>query len=300
MSDQPRLSDWMSILVLGVIWGGTFMVVSIALRGYGPLTVACARTTFGAVGLLALMRVLRRPMPDPAPGLWPLVVASGLLSTAVPFVLLSWGQQYVPSAFAGVSMAAVPIFVLPLAHLFAGERLNLRRSIGVALGFSGALVLIGPGLRTLGQGAEPLAQLACIGGALCYAVSSIVTRRCPPIDPITLSALSLGIGAAVLWPLMLVFEGMPGWAGPVPGFAIILLGLIPTAFATLLRVSVIRSAGPGFMTLVNYQVPAWSMVFGALVLAEALPGRFFIALALILTGLLISQFYSLRRMLFGR
>ncbi|KAJ54221.1 membrane protein [Actibacterium mucosum KCTC 23349] len=300
METQPRLSDWMSIITLGVIWGGTFMVVTIALQGYGPLTVACARTTFGAIGLLALMRILHRPMPNPAPGLWPLIVASGLLSTAVPFVLLSWGQQHVPSAFAGVSMASVPIFVLPLAHFFAGERLNLRKSVGVALGFSGALLLIGPGLLLLGRGAEPLAQLACVGAALCYAVSSIVTRRCPPVDPITLAALSLTIGAAALWPLMLVFEGVPAWSGTVPGVAIILLGLVPTAFATLLRVSVIRAAGPGFMTLVNYQVPAWSMVFGALILSEALPGRFFVALALILTGLVISQFFSLRKMLFGR
>lgn len=75
--------------------------------------------------------------------------------------------------------------------------------------------------------------------------------------------------------------------------------MLPTAFATLLRVSITRSAGSVFLTLVNYQVPIWSMVFGAWILSEALPLRFFIALALILTGMAISQWFSLRKVLFG-
>ena len=103
----------------------------------------------------------------------------------------------------------------------------------------------------------------------------------------------------VLIPLMLAVEGVPGWAGRTTGLAILFLGLMPTALAALLRVQVIRSAGPVFMTLVNYQVPLWSMLFGALILAEALPWRFFVALALILTGLALSQWGALMR-LFGR
>ncbi|WP_368187126.1 DMT family transporter [Aestuariibius sp. HNIBRBA575] len=300
MTDQPRPSDWMSILALGFVWGGTFMVISLALDGYGPLTVACARTTLGALSLLGLMAATGRPMPRPAPKLWSSIFWIGMFSTAVPFLLLSWGIRLVPSAFAGISMAAVPLFVLPLAHVFSDEKLVMRKFAGVLIGFVGALVLIGPGLATLGQGSEPLAQLACVGAALCYAVSSITTRRCPPIDPITLSALTLAVGSIALIPLMLWVEGVPGWAGAKPGFAILFLGLIPTAAATLLRVRVIRSAGAVFMTLVNYQVPIWAMIFGAVVLSEALPLRFFAALGLILTGLAISQWYSLKRLLTGK
>lgn len=300
MVQQPDHRDWSGIAALGLIWGATFMVVAIALEGYGPITVATARTTLGAVTLLLLMRITRRKMPAMSAQLWWFVTVIGVLSTALPFVLLSWGQQYVPSAFAGLSMAAVPLMVLPLAHFFSDEPMNLRRLVGVSLGFSGALVLIGPGLAQLGQGAEPLAQLACIGAAFCYASSSVITRRCPPIDPITLSALTLVVGAVILLPIMLMTEGSPTWQGTRSGLAIIILGLIPTAFATLLRVSIIRSAGSVFMTLVNYQVPIWSMVFGAWILSEALPLRFYIALLMILTGLAISQWFSLRKMLIGR
>lgn len=296
MANSPTLFNWFSIAVLGLIWGGTFMVVAIALEGFGPLTVACARTTLGAVSLLVLMRVLRRPMPE-GRAVWGYLAVIGVMNTALPFALLSWGQQYVPSAFAGISMAALPLFVLPLSHVFSDERLSARKATGVIVGFCGALVLIGPSTLRIGQGIEPLAQLACLAASMSYAVSSVLTRRCPKIDSITLAALTLTVGSACLIPAMLVFEGVPEWGGDRASYAIIFLGLVPTAFAALLRVQTIRTAGAVFMTLVNYQVPIWAMIFGALVLSEALPWRFFAALALILCGLAISQWRSLQSLL---
>ena len=295
----PTLWNWLSIAALGLIWGATFMVVAIALEGYGPLTVACARTTMGAIALMAVMVLLKRPLPEFTKRMRRYLIAIGLLNTALPFALLSWGQQYVPSAFAGISMAALPLFVLPLAHVFTDEKMSARNTLGVIMGFIGATVLIGPGVLRLGTGWEPLGQLACIGASISYAVSSIMTRRCPPIDPITMAALLLAIGAIALIPAMLIFEGVPAMGDTRPTVAIIVLGCIPTALTALIRVATIRSAGAIFMTLVNYQVPLWSMVFGAWVLSEVLPLRFFIALGLILLGLAISQWGNLRR-LFGR
>lgn len=283
----PTKRDWFSVLFLGMVWGGTFMVVSFALRGYGPVTVATARVVLGAVALAALAALLRRPLPAADLRLWAHLIPIGLLSSALPFSLLSWGQSYVPSAFAGLSMAAVPLFVLPLAYLFAGETLHRNKALGFGLGFLGTLVLLGPEIFTGGALLGP--RLACIGAALCYACASILTRRCPKIDPITLAATSLMIGAVPLVPLMLWAEGMPEWQGTVSGSAIIVLGLIPTALAAYLRVSVIRSAGSGFMTLTSYQVPVWSVLFGGVILNEELPHRFFAALVLILAGLLLSQ-----------
>ncbi len=296
MTNQPTLANWLSIAALGLIWGGTFMVVAIALKGYGPLTVACARTTLGAIALLALMRAMGRPLPDFTPRMIKYLLVIGVLNTAIPFALLSWGQQFVPSAFAGISMAALPLFVLPLAHVFTDEKLNLRNSIGVSLGFVGAIVLIGPSVLRIGTGMEPLGQLACIAASLSYAISSIMTRRCPPIDPISMAALLLVIGAAPLIPAMLLIEGIPDVATGPATWAILFLGFIPTALAAAIRVVTIRSAGAVFMTLVNYQVPLWSVLFGVLILNEVLPLRFFAALALILLGLAISQSGSLRRL----
>ena len=293
---RPTPGNYAAVAALGLIWGGTFMVVTVALGGYGPVTVAAARTALGALALVALALALGRPVPRPSASLGAFVAAIGVATAALPFFLLAWAQQHVPSAFAGLSMAVLPLFVLPLAHwLVPGDRLTWRKAGGFALGLAGALVLLGPGtLAATGGDLEALGRLACLAATLCYATGSILTRRCPPVDPIWLSALTLAVGAAILVPAMLVAEGRPG-AAPAPALAaLVALGLVPTALAALLRVQVIRSAGPSFMTLVNYQVPAWAMLFGWLVLDEALPGRFFAALALILLGLAVSQWRALR------
>lgn len=287
MTNPPTKANWISVLALGLVWGGTFMVVSIALEGYGPVTVACARTTLGAIALLGFVAIKRRPLPNGKALAH--ILPIGVLNTAVPFTLLSWGQQYVSSAFAGLTMAAIPLFILPLAHLFSDEKLSRNKAFGMALGFTGAAVLIGPGLLEIGTDARPLGQLACLAATFSYAVSSVMTRRCPPVDPIAMAATTLTVGAVILVPSMLLTEGVPVWAGARSGTAILFLGLVPTALAALLRVMVIRTAGSVFMSVVNYQVPVWSMIFGALFLGEVLPARLFAALALILTGLAISQ-----------
>ena len=297
MTQSPTGANWASIIALGLIWGGTFMVVAIALEGYGPLTVATARTTLGSLALLGVMGAMKSPLPVFTPRLIKYLLVIGVLNTALPFAMLSWGQQFVPSAFAGISMAAIPLFVLPLAHLFSDEKLKARNAVGVTLGFVGAVVLIGPSVLKIGTGMEPLGQLACIGAALSYAVSSVMTRQCPPMDSITMAAILMIIGCASLLPIMLLIEGVPAIAPGRSSWAIVFLGIFPTALAALIRVFTIRSAGAVFMTLVNYQVPVWSMIFGAWILSETLPLRFFVALGLILAGLAISQSASLKRLL---
>lgn len=284
----PTPANWLSVIALGLIWGATFMVVALALDGYGPLTVAAARTGLGALALVLAVVLMRRPLPDISPRLVAHTVVIGLFSTALPFFLLSWGQQSVPSAFAGLSMAVVPMFVLPLAHVFvASERMTVQKLTGFTLGLVGVIILVGSDALTTTGGL--LARLACLSAALCYAISAIVTRRCPPVDAIVLAALSLCVGSLALGPAMLMIEGWPQASEPGATVAIIILGLVPTALAALLRVTTIRSAGPSFMTLTNYQVPLWAAFFGFLVLDEALSPRFFLALVLILCGLAVSQ-----------
>ena len=298
MTSQPSTANWISIFALGLIWGGTFMVVSIALRGYGPITVACARTTLGALALLGIMFALRRPLPSPQA--MRSIAIIGPLNTALPFMLLSWGLQYVPSAFAGISMAILPLFVLPLAYFFSDETLNLRRVVGVMFGVIGAIVLIGPGVLRIGTGMEPWGQIACLLATLSYSISSILTRRCPPVDSITMAAFTLMFGSIIMIPLMIMIEGVPTPTTRESTLAIIVLGLVPTAFAAYLRILVVRTAGSVFMTNVNYQVPLWSVVFGAVVLDENLPIEFFIALGIILAGLAISQGKNPIRLLINR
>ena len=111
-----------------------------------------------------------------------------------------------------------------------------------------------------------------------------------------MAALTLVVGAAALIPAMLLIEGVPGWTDTRTGVAILFLGFVPTALAALLRVHTIRTAGAVFLTLVNYQVPIWSVVFGAWILSEDLPATLFTSLALILAGVALSQYGALKRL----
>lgn len=289
-TQSPGLMNWLTLALLGLIWGASFMSISVALDGAGPLSVAAIRLIIAAVTLLAVAFAmgLRLP-PFSQRKLWLCIIGMGLFTNAVPFTLLSLAIQNVPSAFAGLTMAAVPLLVLPLAHfLVPGEAMTRIKTAGFALGFTGVLVLIGVTDLFSGDGAG-WSRLACIGAAFCYAIGSIITRNAPPVHPLAYSAGGLLVGALIMLPVALGLEGLPGaMTGTVWG-ALIYLGLGPTALATILLVRVIQSAGPSFMSLVNYQVPVWSVIFGVTFLNETLPANFVIALTLILGGLAISQ-----------
>lgn len=297
-----RPADWAMVTTLGLVWGATFLVIEIALEGITPFWLAAGRIGFAAALTGAIWAVRGGRLFPGAARARTSILAIGALSSAVPFMLLSWGQQHVTSGFAGVSMAAVALMVLPLAHLFVpGERLTARKGFGFLIGFAGVVVLIGgQAFDSTGAAQEVPGRLACLTAAGCYAVGSVLTRRLPPVDPVALAAVLLFIGAAVVIPVAWAVEGPP----PLPDghtlAALAVLGLLPTAGANFLRILVIRSAGPTFMSLTNYQVPLWSVVLGAAVLGEALPPALLAALALILAGVALSQWQAIRRLLRGK
>lgn len=285
---SPALKDWLSLLALGVIWGSSFMAAKVALQDLGPLWVAAARVTLAGLVLALAMVVMGRSFARGRAG-WAATVSFALFSHAIPFFLLNWAQQTVTSSFAGVAMAAVPLFILPLAIAFVpGERFNWLRLIGLLLGFWGVVVLLGPGEILSGEAAA-LPRMACVLASLCYAIGGIVTRVAPPMDQIGYTTGALLIAALVTIPGAYLVEGAPALPEGVPLVSLIYLALGPTALAALILVRTIRSAGPTFLSLVNYMVPVWAVVFGAVLLAEPLPASFLLAAALILTGVAISQ-----------
>ena len=195
-------------------------------------------------------------------------------------------------------MAAVALIVLPLAHfLVPGEGLSARKGIGFVIGFVGVCILIGgQAFESSGTALETPGRIACLGAATCYAVSSILMRRLPPVETIGLSTLLLLIGSCIVIPAALIVEGAPPMPDNKTLLVIVFLGLVPTAAANLLRVLVVRTAGPVFMSLVNYQVPVWSVVLGAAFLGEPLPSSLLLAMTLILTGVGLSQYGALTRL----
>lgn len=289
---------WAMIATLGFVWGGTFLMVELALRGMTPFWLAAGRIGFAGILLSAIWGTRGfRLFEDRSD--WTSVTLIALLSTALPFLLLSWGLQYVTSGFAGVSMGAIPLMILPLAHVFvAGEQMGPRRAIGTLVGFVGILILIGSkAFDSSGSELETLGRLACLSAAACYSCSSILTRRLPPVDPLGLAAVLMLIGAVAIIPIAWVAEGPPPRLDQETFFWLALLGLVPTAGANLLRVIVVRGAGPVFMSLTNYQVPIWSVILGAIILGEQLEWTLFVSLVLVLLGLALSQYKTFKTLL---
>ncbi len=290
---RPTLTNWIEIAALGVIWGASFLSVHVALTGFGPLTVAAGRIGIAAATLALLCVLLRLPLPSLHADrrVWRHALGMAVFTNVLPFAVIAWAQQTVQSSFVGITMALVPLFTLVMAHVaLPGERLTLPRIAGVLLGLVGVVVLIGlDGLTLTGEPWHALAQLSCVGVTVSYALGSIVTRRCPAVDPVAFSTASLLLAAAMIVPVALAVEGVPH-APPAPAlWALAYLGLMPTAFATLILVHVVLSAGPTFLTQTNYQVPVWSVLFGTLLLSEPLPPQFLAALGLILAGLAVSR-----------
>ncbi|MEZ5750850.1 MAG: EamA family transporter [Paracoccaceae bacterium] len=293
----PSVVNWIEIFALGVIWGGSFLSVRLALEGFTPFTVAAGRIVIAtvALGLLCWLRGLRLPGKGQHK-VWLHAMGMAFFTNALPFSLIAWAQQHVTSGFAGISMALVPLFTLVLAHyLLPNERLSVPRMIGFGFGLCGVVVLIGTdALHPHGGALEPVARVLCIAATCSYAIGSIITRRCPPVDPVVFSTTALIGASAMIVPVALLVDGIPAVPPSGAMLALLYLGLMPTAFATLLMVHVIRTAGPTFLTQTNYHVPVWSVILGTLVLSEPLPAQFVIALGLILTGLAISR-RALRR-----
>lgn len=302
MTDSPRITakNWLMVAILGFTWGGTFLVTELALSGITPFWLAAGRICFAAILMSAIWGVLGARLFEnkATSGAWASIATIGAFSSAIPFMLLAWGQQYVTSGFAGVSMASVALIVLPLAHLFVpGERMTWRRSFGFVIGFVGVCILIGgQAFEASGAQLETAGRMACVGAASCYGISSVLMRRLPAVDPIGLSTVLLLIAACIVVPIAWLVEGPPPLPDTRTLVIIAFLGLVPTAAANMLRVLVIRSAGPVFMSITNYQVPIWSVVMGAVLLGEPLPSSLLLAMALILTGVGLSQYGALRRL----
>ncbi len=289
------------VAILGLTWGGTFMVTEVALAGgMPPFWLAASRVTIAAVLMGLIWTIMGRPLFSGKTNRTDklnLVIIGGLRS-ALPFSLLAWGQQFVSSGFAGVSMAAVALIVLPLAHFTVpGEQMTPRKIAGFIIGFVGVVILIGAqAFDTTGAAFETHGRMACLLAAACYAVGSIMLRRLPDAHPIGLATILLLIGACMTIPVAWIVEGPPPMPSPQILGVLAFLGLIPTAGANFLRVLVVRSAGPVFMSLVNYQVPLWSVILGGLILGEALPRSLMLAMTLILIGVGLSQYGALRRL----
>jgi drug/metabolite transporter (DMT)-like permease len=257
-----------------------------------PATLVATRLVIGAVILVAVVRALGYTFP-PIGRAWMPYVVLAVVGNCMPFWFITWGQKSIDSALAGILMAIMPLTTLLLAHFFvAGERMSRNRLAGFLLGFMGIVALLGPAaLAGLGGSTiDILAQLSVLAGALCYAVNGILIRLTLKGEVMVASAAIIAIAALVSVPIALAVDQPWRLAPDAAAIGILVwIGIGPTAIATLVHLKLVASAGPTFMSLINYCIPVVALFIGLLLLREEPGANAYAGLALILAGIALSQ-----------
>jgi drug/metabolite transporter (DMT)-like permease len=280
--------EWAMLLALAVLWGGSFFFNGVAVRELPAFTLVWLRVAVAAVALLLVLRTLGHPMPRDR-RVWAAFLGMGLLNNVVPFALIVWGQHHIASGLASILNATTPLFTVLVAHLLtADEKLTPFKAAGVAVGFAGAVFMIGPdALGGLGVGV--LAQLACLAGALSYAFAGIFGRRFKRmgVAPMATAAGQVCASTVLLLPVMLLVDRP--WTLAMPSAAtwgaVLGVGLLSTALAYVLYFRILAAAGATNLLLVTFLIPVSAILLGVLVLGEALLLRHFGGMALIGAGL---------------
>jgi drug/metabolite transporter (DMT)-like permease len=274
------------------MWGSAFLFIKLGVATVPPATLVAARLALGAAVLVPLVYARGLRLPPWGAAWWPFILLA-LVGNAIPFYLITWGQQTVPSALAGILMAAMPLATMVLAHFaVAGERMTRNRVAGFTLGFFGITFLMGPAaLGSAGGSARAiLAQLAVLAGALFYAANSVLTRRLVRSEFLVSAAAMLLVASIAVVPIAL-FLDRPWELTPATSsiLSIVWLGIGPTAVATIFYFQLISSAGPTFMSIVNYLSPCMAVILGVGLLGEEPQPSAYAGLALILSGIALSQ-----------
>ncbi|SDW48487.1 Permease of the drug/metabolite transporter (DMT) superfamily [Ruegeria halocynthiae] len=290
MTSQKTLTPrtWYELILLGVIWGMSFLAIRIALDTIPVITSVFHRVFWAALVLWIVIAFQRLPIPR-SPRIWAIFLIMGLLNNVLPFSLMAWGQLYVETGLTSILNAATAIFGVLLAALFfRDERLTKTRILGVGLGFLGVSITIG--LRQFGNlNPDNLGQIAILAGTLSYAFAAIWARiYMGDLSPKVAAAGMLTGSAILMTPIMLVTDGIPTLALPLETWlAIAYYALLATAGAYLLYYRVLQQAGSGNVLLVTLIIPPIAILMGAIVRNEALPARAFVGFAVLAVGLLI-------------
>lgn len=290
MSIQKSISPraWTELLLLGTIWGGSFLAIRVALDEVPVATAVLHRTFWAMLVLWAAVLALRIPVPRDA-RTWIGFLVMGLLNNVIPFGLMAWGQLYIETGLTSILNAATAIFgVIVAALVFADERLTRRKAIGVGLGFLGVATAIG--LDNFASfDLRSTAQLAILAGTVSYAFASAWARVRLSHLPAQVAAAGMLTGSTlVMLPAAWLIDGPVSFdLQPVTWAAIAYYALVATAGAYLLYYRVLAMAGSGNLMLVTLLIPPVAIVLGAWVRGEELGLRAYAGFALLALGLLV-------------
>jgi len=264
--------EWGRILILSILWGGSFFFVGVAVKEMTPLTIVAGRVGLAALLLLAYVRLRGLKIPG-SPRVWGAFFIMGALNNLIPFSLIVWGQTHIESSLASILNATTPIFSVVLAHFLTREEyLTVNRIAGILIGWLGV---------------EVLGQIAVLGAALSYAFAAIYGRRFKGIDPAVVATGMLCGSTVMTFPLALYLE-QPWQLAPGMGSIAALFGLaaISTSLAYIIYFRVLATSGATNLLLVTFLIPVSAIFLGVLFLGERPGWNAFTGMGLIFIGLI--------------
>jgi drug/metabolite transporter (DMT)-like permease len=284
-----KAKDWFIFILLGAIWSSSFLWIKIAVQEIGPVTLVAFRVLFGLIFGIAVVVISRAPLPRRFSDWFPLLVL-GITNVAIPFFLISWGEQAIDSAVAAILDATVPLFAIVIAHLaLHDDKITLPKVLGLILGFAGVVVLMSKDIGAspgslVGQGAVVLASVF-------YAASSVYARKSTENIP----GIFRGVGPLVssttaMW-LAASFVEKPLRVPrlPITWIALLWLGILGSGVAFVLLYYLIHAIGPTRTTMVTYLFPLGGLILGVRFLNERLTWQLVAGATLIIASLVVAN-----------
>lgn len=274
------------LVLLGAIWGASFMFIKIGVSEMGPFTFATLRVLIGGIVLLLTLYLNKQAIPRDWKS-WRPFMFLGAFNVLVPFGLIAWGEQSIPSAIASILNGSMPLFTLLLAAVFDKERITLGRILGLLVGFAGIMILTLPQLSN-NISASILGELAVIVAVISYSVSTVYAHRhTRQVNPLTASFGQITMGFLWLTPFALSEQPWHLTLSLKAVLAVVAIGVLGTAIAYQIYFRLVYEGGATLASLVTFISPLFGIVYGRLVLQEPIHWTALAALACILASILL-------------
>ena len=268
-----NIFPYILLLLLIVMWGSSFAALKVSLETIPPLWVMSLRLVIGCLTITTFFLILRKNLPLTL-DFWKWSLIIGFLGFSVPFSIISWGTQFIPSSLVAILMGANPIITLILAYFFlADNTLTIRMVIGIFLGLLGIILLIGFGNinADLYKAEFIYGQLAVLTGTFSFALASILLKNLPQEHSFERTLGSLICGSIICLFLAYFFSNSSLEIHEISiksAVSLTLLGIFSTGIASVIWFKVIALKGPVFLALVNYLIPVWALILGIFLLNE--------------------------------
>jgi drug/metabolite transporter (DMT)-like permease len=302
MIARPTRSDWVLLLVLGVMWGTSYVWIKVAVQTLSTFTLIASRLGIG-LALLASVAAFQRLELPRNPRIYGHLLVMAVINIVVPFTLITTAEQDVNSNLAAIINGAVPLFVVVLAALFLhDEPLTVNRLAGIAIGYIGVIVLVSRSLLAGGASGTLPGELALVGSTLSYAAGAVYSRaKMRGVPPLVPALFQVGFAFVIVAIIALVREQplSSTWT-PDTIFAIVWLGVLGSGLAYILNFRLLSRIGAGGTSVLAYLLPIVGIVSGFFVRGETADERLLIGTALILGGIGLTTTKLGQRRIFGR